>query len=59
VRTNWKSKNFNPDDDPTILNSSTDESDPDVKKEHDDVMSNNSSFRGGNKSINRNDNGSN
>jgi hypothetical protein len=27
VRSNWKSKNFNPNDDPTKLDSSTDESD--------------------------------
>jgi hypothetical protein len=26
VRTNWKSKNFNPLDDPTLYDSSTDES---------------------------------
>jgi len=35
VRTNWKSKNFNPKDDPTAIDSSTDESeiqDKDVKK---------------------------
>ena len=27
VRSNWKSKNFNPNDDPTKFDSSTDESD--------------------------------
>jgi hypothetical protein len=41
VRTNWKSKNFNPGDDPTQFDSSTDESDEETKLER--VDSNSSS----------------
>lgn len=36
MRTNWKSKNFNPDDDPTQFDSSTDESEEEVKLERQD-----------------------
>jgi hypothetical protein len=32
VRTNWKSKNFNPTDDPTQLDSSTDESELEARE---------------------------
>lgn len=38
VRTNWKSKNFNPNDDPTQQDSSTDDSELERRErmEHDD-----------------------
>lgn len=41
VRTDWKSKNFNPNSDPTVLDSSTDDSEVEMreKQERDDRVS--------------------
>lgn len=41
VRTDWKSKNFNPNSDPTVLDSSTDDSEIELreKQERDDRVS--------------------
>ena len=38
MRTCWKTKNFDPNDNPTILDSSTDESNEEVKLEYQDSM---------------------